>query len=91
MTAAFAVAGALAVAVHLGLGGVVLAKSRWTGPLADVVLVLVAGKILFVGLGRLTVRRRHRRRNVRTERGHASPQPPPHQAGGADDIHAPYG
>jgi hypothetical protein len=52
-----AVAGALAVAVHLGLGGVVLANSRWTSGAADIVLAIVVGKVLLIVLGRLTIRR----------------------------------
>ncbi|MEV0399667.1 DUF2218 domain-containing protein [Actinoallomurus sp. NPDC050550] len=49
----------VAVAVHLGLGGTVLANSRWTSLSIDVVLAIVAGKILLVILGRHAFRRRH--------------------------------
>ncbi|MGH3843803.1 MAG: DUF2218 domain-containing protein [Pseudonocardiaceae bacterium] len=38
------VAGALVVAVHLGLGGAALASARWTGWATDIVLVVVVGK-----------------------------------------------
>ncbi|WP_433187647.1 DUF2218 domain-containing protein [Actinoallomurus sp. CA-150999] len=50
---------AVAVAVHLGLGGTILANSHWTSLSIDVVLAIVAGKILLVMLGRHAFRRRH--------------------------------
>jgi hypothetical protein len=56
-TIVLAVAGALAVAVHIGLGGVLLANSGWTIA-ADGVLAIVLGKVLLIALGRHAVRRR---------------------------------
>jgi membrane protein YdbS with pleckstrin-like domain len=50
------VAGALAIAVHLGVGGVLLANPGWTVA-ADVVLVVVLGKVLLIILARLAIRR----------------------------------
>lgn len=46
----------LTVALHLGLAGTVVADSKWTGPATDVVVALVALKIVLVVLGF----RRHR-------------------------------
>ena len=51
------VAGALAVAVHIGLGGALLANSGWTAA-ADVVLVVVLGKVALIILGRTAIRHR---------------------------------
>ena len=56
-TIVLAVAGALAIAVHIGLGGVLLANSGWTIA-ADGVLVIVLVKVLLIVLGGHTVRRR---------------------------------
>jgi hypothetical protein len=54
------VVGALAIAAHLGLGGAVLAASRWTyGAAIGLVAIIVLVKVL--GIGLLTTRRRHRR------------------------------
>ena len=68
-TIVLTVAGALAVAVHLGLGGVVLANSPWTNGAADIVLAIVVGKVLLIILGRLTIRRS--RAGRRTVHAHA--------------------
>jgi hypothetical protein len=52
------VAGALVIAVHLGLGGALLADWRWTGWAAGVVLAVVLAKVIVLtGLGRLAIRR----------------------------------
>jgi hypothetical protein len=56
-TIVLAVVGVLAVAVHLGLGGAVLANSRWTGGAADIALAIVLGKVLVMALGRVAIRR----------------------------------
>jgi hypothetical protein len=56
--------GALAVAVHLGLGAAALAHSWWTGPVADLILVLIAVKLLVAG--RYAV---HRNRASKAARG----------------------
>lgn len=56
-TIGLGVAGALAIAVHLGVGGVLLANTGWTVA-ADVVLVVVLGKVLLIILARLAIRRR---------------------------------
>ena len=56
-TVVLAVAGALAIAVHIGLGGVLLANSGWTIA-ADGVLAIVVGKVVLIALGRYAVRRR---------------------------------
>ncbi|MFF4351004.1 DUF2218 domain-containing protein [Streptomyces sp. NPDC001530] len=57
-TAALAVAGVLAVAVHLGLGGILLANWRWTGWAVGVVLAVVLLKAaVLTGLGRFVIRR----------------------------------
>jgi hypothetical protein len=50
-----AAVGALAVAVHLGLGGALLAQARWAGGAADLVVVLVVVKVLVAG--RFAIRR----------------------------------
>jgi hypothetical protein len=53
-------AGALAVALHLGLGGALLADSRWTGWAANFVLAVVLVKVIVVvatGVHRFTIRR----------------------------------
>jgi ABC-type nickel/cobalt efflux system permease component RcnA len=56
-TIILAVVGVLAVAVHLGLGGLVLANSGWTSAAADIVLAIVAGKVLLIVIGRVVFRR----------------------------------
>lgn len=57
-TAAFVAVGVLAVAVHLGLGGVLLANWRWTGWAVGVVLAVVLLKVtVLTGLGRFVLRR----------------------------------
>ncbi|WP_369254978.1 DUF2218 domain-containing protein [Streptomyces sp. R35] len=57
-TAALVAVGVLAVAVHLGLGGVLLANWRWTGWAVGVVLAVVLLKVtVLTGLGRFVVRR----------------------------------
>ncbi len=53
-------AGALAVAVHLGLGTAVLANLRWTGWVASTVLVVIVVKAIALSL--LAIRRRAGRR-----------------------------
>jgi hypothetical protein len=53
-------AGVLAIAIHVGLGGVVLASMSWTGWTADVILAVVLAKVVTVvviGLRRRSVRR----------------------------------
>jgi hypothetical protein len=40
---------ALAVAVHLGLGGALLAHARWTSWVTNVIVALVVVKALFIG------------------------------------------
>lgn len=52
------VAVALAVAVHLGLGGLLFANSQWTGAGADIVLAIVLVKVLVIGLSRFAIIRR---------------------------------
>jgi hypothetical protein len=57
-TAALVSAGVLALAVHLGLGSVLLANWRWTGWAVGVVLAVVLLKVtLLTGLGRFVLRR----------------------------------
>jgi hypothetical protein len=56
-TIILAVVGVLAVAVHLGLGGLVLANSEWTSAATDIVLTIVAGKVLLTVIGRVVFRR----------------------------------
>jgi ABC-type nickel/cobalt efflux system permease component RcnA len=51
------VVGVLAVAVHLGLGGTVLANSRWTGGAVGIALAIVLGKVLVIALGLVAIRR----------------------------------
>ena len=55
-TILLAVAGALAIAVHIGLLGAVLANSRWTSGAADIVLMIVVGKALLILGGRVAFR-----------------------------------
>jgi hypothetical protein len=50
-TIVLVVAAALAVAVHLGLGGAVLAGLPWTTGVADIVLAIVALKIVLIAFG----------------------------------------
>jgi hypothetical protein len=56
-----AAAAVLAIAVHLGLGGALLAAPSWTGPAADVVLALVVLKV--IALTVIALRRRAHRRS----------------------------
>ncbi|MFC7260048.1 DUF2218 domain-containing protein [Streptomyces lutosisoli] len=57
-TAALVAVGVLAVAVHLGLGRVLLANWRWTGWTVGVVLAVVLVKVtVLTGLGRFALRR----------------------------------
>ncbi len=56
-TIILAVVGVLALAVHLGLGGLMLANSGWTSTAADIVLAIVAGKVLLIVIGRVVFRR----------------------------------
>ncbi|MQY40704.1 hypothetical protein SRB17_87370 [Streptomyces sp. RB17] len=53
--------GAVVVAVHLGLGGAVLAASTWTGWAVNAVVAIILLKVVFVAvhvvLGRFTIRR----------------------------------
>ncbi|QUW85495.1 DUF2218 domain-containing protein (plasmid) [Streptomyces mirabilis] len=57
-TTALATVGVLAVAVHLGLGGVLLANWRWTGWAVGALLAVVLVKVtVLTGLGRFVVRR----------------------------------
>lgn len=65
-TIVLAVAGALAIALHLGLGGAVLANSRWTGWAAGIILVIVLLKIARIVLGGFGILHR-RAANVRRE------------------------
>ena len=51
----------LVAGVHLGLGGAVLADSRWTDLSLGIILAMVAGKVLLAVLGRRMLRRRHQR------------------------------
>ena len=60
-TVLLAVLAVLVAGVHLGLGGAVLADSRWTDLSLDIILAMVAGKILLAVLGRRMLRRRHHR------------------------------
>jgi hypothetical protein len=52
------VAGALAIAAHVVLGGAVLAAPQWTGWAANAVLVVVVVKAAAIGVGYLAHRRR---------------------------------
>lgn len=60
-----ATVGALAIAVHIGLGGALLANWRWTDGVADVVLaivlLIVTLKVVLVVLGRLGLHGRRSR------------------------------
>ena len=58
-TIGLAVVAALAVALHLGLGGAALAGSRWTSLTTNVVLALVVLKVLAVGIVAVRRRRAH--------------------------------
>ncbi|WP_082359892.1 hypothetical protein [Rhodococcus opacus] len=49
---------AVAVAVHLGLGGYLLAHTRWTAAVATVVVAVVLVKLLAIIFGRKVIRRR---------------------------------
>ncbi|WP_345430450.1 DUF2218 domain-containing protein [Actinoallomurus vinaceus] len=49
----------VAVAVHLGLGAAIMGKSRWAGLTIDIVLAMVAGKLVLLTLGRRVLRSRH--------------------------------
>lgn len=60
-TIVLAVAAAAAIAVHLGLGALLFVNSGWATGTADVVLAIVAGKVLLIALGRVTIRRRRAR------------------------------
>ncbi|MGW4566311.1 DUF2218 domain-containing protein [Streptomyces sp. NPDC004561] len=72
--------GVLIVAVHLGIGGAVLADAKWTGWAANAVLVLILVKLLFMGghlfLGRAALRAgivsRHRRKRRERTGAHAT-------------------
>lgn len=68
-TIVLAVVAALAIAVHLGLGGAVLANSRWTTGAVVIVLVVVALKIVLIVLGRRGIRH------------HKAVTPPRHRGG----------
>nr|WSY49132.1 hypothetical protein OG999_02520 [Streptomyces sp. NBC_00886] len=59
--AKFVVAGVaiVAIAVHLTLGGTVLARMRWTGWIASLLVTVVVGKVALVG--GLALRRHGRR------------------------------
>jgi hypothetical protein len=46
-----------AIAVHLGLGGAMLANSRWAGLSIDLIVLVVVGKILLVVVGRRLLHR----------------------------------
>lgn len=55
-TIVLAVVAVLAIAVHLGLGGAVLANSRWTTGAVVIVLAIVVLKIVLIVLGRRGIR-----------------------------------
>lgn len=55
-TIVLAVAGALAIALHLGLGGAVLGNSGWTAWAAGTVLVIILLKIALIALGGFGIR-----------------------------------
>ena len=61
-TIALVVVAAVAVLLHVGIVVGVLANSAWTGWGADIVLAMIAVKIVIVALGRTVF---HRRRAVR--------------------------
>jgi hypothetical protein len=48
-TVVLIVTGLVAVTVHLGLGGTLLAGSSWPGVAADVVLAVVVAKVILMG------------------------------------------
>jgi hypothetical protein len=52
------VAVVMVIALHLGLAGTVVANSGWTGMATNVVLALVALKVVLIALVRLGIRRR---------------------------------
>ncbi|MFF4728747.1 DUF2218 domain-containing protein [Streptomyces mirabilis] len=57
-TTALAAVGVVAVAVHLGLGGILLANWQWTGWAVGAVLAIVLVKVVVLtGLGRFVIRR----------------------------------
>jgi ABC-type Co2+ transport system permease subunit len=60
-TVLLAVAAAAAIAVHLGLGALLFANSGWATGAADIVLAIVAGKVLLIAVGRVAIRRRRAR------------------------------
>lgn len=55
-TIVLAAVAALAIAVHLGLGGAVLTNSKWTTGAVVIVLAIVALKIALIVLGRRGIR-----------------------------------
>ncbi|WP_279340610.1 DUF2218 domain-containing protein [Sphaerisporangium perillae] len=57
-TIVLVVAGALVLAVHLGLAGTILADSRWTGFAGNAVLAIVVLKVALIAVGRLRIHRR---------------------------------
>jgi len=57
-TLLLAAAAILAVVLHLGLAGTVLARSRWTGVAGDVLAALVVLKLAAIAWTRHTIRRR---------------------------------
>jgi len=58
VTVVVAIAVLLAVGLHLGLAGTIIAQSRWTGVAMNVVLVIAALKVAFVIVVRLVLRHR---------------------------------
>jgi hypothetical protein len=64
-TIVLALAAVLLVALHVGLAGVVVAKSRWIGIGTNVVVALVALKLALVAWARLATRRRRARLRAR--------------------------
>lgn len=71
-TIGLAVAGVLAVAVHLGLGGAMLTSSPWTGWAANIVLAIVVLKVLGVTVVARLVARRRRASHGRSTVGPAA-------------------
>jgi len=61
-TIGLAVLAGLAIALHLGLGGAALAGSRWTSLTTNIVLALVAVKVIAVAVVALRRRGGHRTR-----------------------------
>jgi threonine/homoserine/homoserine lactone efflux protein len=57
-TILLAVAVVLAIAVHIGLAGTVVAQSRWTDIAVDAVAALIALKIALIAWTHLRARRR---------------------------------